>query len=54
MSGITQTTCPLADTTCLCADSKFNNVVTACITADCTIKETLSMPSSLVPVRTSC
>lgn len=29
----------------MCADSKFNNVVTACITADCTIKETLSMPS---------
>jgi len=40
-----KTTCAVTDAACLCGDVEFNKLATACIMSNCTVKESLSMPS---------
>lgn len=41
VSSLSASTCAPTDTACLCADQGFANVVTSCVTSNCTIRQSL-------------
>ncbi|KAF6833835.1 CFEM domain-containing protein (integral membrane protein) [Colletotrichum plurivorum] len=48
IKSLPETTCAPTNQTCLCADTKFSDAVTPCITASCTVKEALAVANTSV------